>query len=120
MARRTITDCQKEIDTLKQQVEVLSAELVRRTNYGAELGQELAQVRAELDQFPDGMAGHILVQGRMHKDTVALVDRLQRLTGALNRTDVLVRGVELLATEQDSITTRVVRTFRALMTEHIL
>lgn len=115
MARRTIADCQKEIDTLKQQVEILSAELVLRTNYGAELSQELAGIRTELDQFPDETPDHILVQGRMHKDTVALVNRLQGLTGALNRTDVLVLGIGLLAKEQDSLKNRMTRRVRDLL-----
>jgi chromosome segregation ATPase len=119
MARRTIAQCDQEIALLKTQVHTLEQELVRRTNYAAEVDREMANLREEFDQLPDQITGevsdHVLVQARMHKSAVEVVSHLQNVLGASNRTDVLLRGIHLLVKEQNSLKTRVVRRVRSLL-----
>ena len=120
--RRTIGQCNKEIADLKQQnsqlqlqVSTLEQELVRRTNYAAEVDTELAKLREEFDQLPDQTPGVVMVQARMPRGVVALVDQLQKDLNLVSRTHVLIQGVQLLLQRETSLRTFLTRRVRGFL-----
>jgi hypothetical protein len=134
MARRTIKECQQEIDALKAQlasvttdtsaqrisdlersVKILGDEIVKRNAYILDIERDLNQAKEEMDQQPDGLPGYVSIQARFLVETVALAGKLKDQLGAVNRTEVLERGLHLLEESLTPLKTRLARKAKGLL-----